>query len=237
MKNNKIKKALSITADILIYVFLVISLLFAVFSVSSKKDPNGVVKIFDYQIRTVLTNSMENNETEINSDYKIKSIPVNSLILIENVPEELEDREEWYSNLQKGDVLTFNYVYGNQMVITHRITEITKKSTGGYLIRLKGDNAISRSVPLEQIIDTSKEDSPNFIIGKVTGKSLFLGNLVMQLKNPLTMVLAIIAPCLIIIFYQAVKLWVMKLQEDIELKNKEIDELKKLLKEQEKSLA
>ncbi len=224
-----IKKAITILVDILVYAFLIASLVFAFFSLSAKKSDDGAVNVLNYQLRTVSTASMEEYEYTDVSEFDIKSIPVNSMVFIKLVPTEKEKANEWYKRLKIGDVLTFNYVYGRQIVITHRITNITEKSTGGYIIELSGDNQTERSTPSRQVIDTSLTDSPNHVIGKVTFQSLFLGNLVTYLSNPLTVALCIILPCLAIIFYQIFKIMYLKITDQLIEKEKEIELLKKQL--------
>jgi hypothetical protein len=101
------------------------------------------------------------------SGYRIKDIPIRSLIFVRMIPEDPDDAYEWYQNLQVGDVLTFRYVYTNQVTITHRITSITEKETRGFLIELAGDNKNAESDQLYQTIDTSIPNSTNYVIGKV----------------------------------------------------------------------
>ena len=112
------------------------------------------------------------------SGYRIKSIPVKSCIFVQVAPEDEEQKKEWYARLKVGDVLTFRYVYTRQETITHRIVSIEEKDSGGYIITLEGDNKNADSEQLRQTIDTSLTDSPNYIIGKVTGQSYFLGIIV-----------------------------------------------------------
>ena len=84
--------------------------------------------------------------------------------------------------------MTFKYVYARQETITHRITEITEKPAGGYVIKLEGDNKNSDTETLAQTIDTSLADSPNYVVGKVTGQSYVLGLLITALKSPVGLV-------------------------------------------------
>lgn len=224
-----IKKSISISVDILVYSFLIASLMFAIFSVTSKKSNNGAVKIFNYQLMTVKTGSMEKYKFTNVNEFDIKSIPVDSMIFIELTPNDIEKRNEWFNSLKVGDVLTFNYLYGKQITITHRIVSITEKGTGGHLIELAGDNRAEKSVPLTQVIDTSLIDSPNCVIGKVTYQSLVLGKIVTYLSNPLTVSLCILLPCFVIIFFQIFKIMYLKVQDELIEKEKEIEKLKEQL--------
>ena len=75
----------------------------------------------NHQIRIVTSESMEKGSKETNQ-YKIKSLPLKSMIIIEQVDNNHE--YEWYQSLKVGDVLTFKYVYIKQETITHRIINI-----------------------------------------------------------------------------------------------------------------
>lgn len=179
------------------------------------------------------------DETDV-SDFKIKSIPVNSVVLIDTVPEDKEKADEWYADLKVGDVLTFKYVYVRQEVITHRITAIEEKPTGGYIIHLEGDNKNSDSKTLTQVIDTSEENSPNYVIGRVTAKSYVFGMFIKILKHPAGIVCTVIIPALAIMFFEFYKISKLfgsekreKEKLERELKDQELDELRRRLKELE----
>lgn len=228
MKKKVIKNVLSVTLNIIIYFFLLISLLFAIFSILSQKDEDGAVNVFEYEVRTVITDSMEENEYTDVRAFDIKSIAVNSMIFISRVPSG-EDLNYWYSTIKIGDVLTFKYLYGKQITITHRVINITEKASGGYIIELAGDNRDSSYAYSSQIIDTSLADSPNYVIGKVVGQSIFLGKIVTYLSNQLTMILCVIMPCFGIIMYQIFKVMYSKVVEELCEKDEEIELLKKQL--------
>ncbi len=228
MKKKAIKNILSVTLNIIIYFFLLISLLFAIFSILSKKDEDGAVNIFGYEVRRVVTDSMEECEYTDVSAFDIKSIAVNSMIFIRRVPSG-EDLDYWYSSIKIGDVLTFKYLYGRQITITHRVINITKKANGGYIIELAGDNRDSSFAYSKQIIDTSLADSPDYVIGKVVGQSIFLGKIATYLSNQLTMFLCVIMPCFGIIMYQIFKIMYSKVVDELYKKEEEIKLLKKQL--------
>ncbi len=206
-KNHKLKKILKITGDVFLFIIVALAMFVLVVSVSAKKDIDGTATVFGTQLRFVQSSSMEKcKETDV-SAYKIKSIRVKSCVFIQTVPEDESKQNEWYSKLKVGDVLTFKYEYGHkQETITHRIVNIQKKETSGYIITLTGDNKTSESNLLSQTIDTSLADSPNYIIGKVTGQSYLLGLLVYALKTPVGIVCLIIIPCLIIIAFEVMRI-------------------------------
>lgn len=242
MKNEKVKKILKITGDVLLYVFLGICLVAVIVTISSRKSGDDAVSIFGMQMRLVLTGSMEKSEFTDVSNFEIKDIPTNSMVFIKEAPKDEAEAKEWYSKLKVGDVLTFMYTYGShQEPITHRITEITEKDDGsGYLIKLEGDNKNSEDGVLVQEIDTTLHQNQfNYVIGKVVGQSYILGLLLAFLKSPFGLILIIVVS-VIIIGYEIFKLIKManaekkeKEQQEKEAQQNELDMLKKRLAELE----
>ncbi len=236
LKNEALKKTLKITGDVLLYIIIAFALFVLVVSVTSKKDGDGTVTVFGKQLRFVQSDSMAECELTDISGYKIKSIPVKSCVFIEVVPENEQEKVEWYGNLKVGDVLTFKYVYTKQETITHRIVDIAENETGGYIITLEGDNKNSDSNLLRQTINTSLGNSPNYVIGKVTGQSYVLGLLVYALKTPVGIVCIVIIPCLIIIAFEIMRLVKVfgkdkkeKIKAEQERQANEIEELRRQL--------
>ncbi len=201
-KPSGIRKALRIILDVITGLFVVCAIFTLAISVVSKKDSDGTATIFGTQLRFVQSDSMAKCDQTDVSEYKIKSIPVKSCVFVEVMPEDETKKEEWLSDIEVGDVLTFKYVItSKQETITHRVVSIVDKDTGGYIITLEGDNKASDTGVLQQVIDTSKTDSPNYIIGKVVGQSYVLGVIIYAFKTPLGIALICIVPCLIIIIF------------------------------------
>ena len=195
-----IKKIFKILSDILLYCFIFLGLITIIITLSSKKDSDGATNIFNYQLRLVITDSMDKcSETNV-SKYKIKSIPKNSLVLIKKI------KDNDYKKIKEGDVLTFRYLYTEQVTITHRVKSIVEKDTGGYIIELVGDNKTGESELLVQTIDTSIEESPNYIIGEVVYTSIIIGFILNMLKSSLGIVFIIIIPSFIIILLEVIKI-------------------------------
>lgn len=206
LKNPIWKKIMNIAGNVLMYTLLAIALFILVITIVSKRDSDGAAMVFGYQLRFVKSDSMAECELTDVSEFDIKSIPVRSCIFVQVAPESEEELEKWYQSLQVGDVLTFKYVYTKQETITHRIVAIEAKETGGYLITLEGDNKNSESNLLQQVIDTSLVDSPNYIIGKVVGQNYLLGWFVYAFKTPIGLIGFIIVPCMIVIIFQVLRL-------------------------------
>ena len=242
MSNKKVKKVINILLNILLYLFIAVCIFSLAVTLFSKKDADGAAEIFGYQMRVITSDSMAECELTDVSAYDIKDIPIRSMVFVELVPEDESDANEWYSDLKVGDVLTFKYVYTHQVTITHRITSITEKDNGGYVIELAGDNKNSDSDQLYQIIDTSVPNNINYVVGKVSGTSFLLGFIVSLLKPPLGIIFIIIVPCLIIIALEILKIVSAytaerrkRDEEEKMKKDSELEELRRRLAELEEN--
>ena len=241
MDKSKIKKVSKIALDVLLYIFLAICI-FAVFvTVLSKRDSDGAAEVFGYQIRVVTSDSMSESEFTDVATYKIKDIPIRSMVFVKVMPDDPAEADEFYRSLKVGDVLTFRYVYTTQVTITHRITSITEKDTGGFIIELAGDNKNSEDGQLTQVIDTSIPNNTNYVIGKVTGQAYLLGLLMSFLMQPVGIILLIIVPCFIIILLEVLKIVKVlgadkkkREQEEKQNKDNELEELRRKLAELER---
>lgn len=240
MNKEMLKKIGKIAGNVVLYAFIVISLIGVLLTITAKKDADGTATIFGKQMRFVLSPSMEKCDQTDVSGFEIKDIPTKSVVFVEVVPDDAAEAEEWYSDLKVGDVLTFKYVYVTQETITHRITKIDAKETGGYLITLEGDNKGDETGALSQVIDTSEFASPNYIIGKVVGVNYPLGLFVNLLKEPLILICFVILPSVAIIIFEVVRLVGLfgaekkqKDQEEKEQQQNELDELRRRLAELE----
>lgn len=239
-KKSKIKKVSDVVQNVLLYSFLIICIAAVFLTVMSKKDIDGAAEVFGYQMRVVVSDSMAKCEHTDVSQYKIKDIPIRSMVFVEVIPEEDAAAQEWYRSLKVGDVLTFRYVYTTQVTITHRIVSINEKETGGFIIELAGDNTNSESGQLHQVIDTSIPNSTNYVIGRVTGQSYIFGLIMSLLMQPIFIVLVIILPCAIIILLEVIKIFKMfssekkqREQAEKEEKDNELEELRRKLAELE----
>lgn len=209
----KVKKAFSITLNVILYIFLAFSVFMLIFSLASR-GADGAVNLFGYEARMVVSSSMEKSENSVDvSGYEIQDLKVRTMVFIDKVPQDAEEARQWYSELKVGDVLTFKYVMGSsQEVITHRIIDIAPTKTG-YIIKLQGDNRSEGSTVSTQTIYTSSEDYPNqnamynFVLGKVVGNSNLLGFFVYSVRQPLGISFIIIIPCAIIIIWQIVRIF------------------------------
>ena len=205
MKSAKTKKMLSLSVNILVYLFLALAVVSLIVAIFSKSKGDGAVTIFGKQVRIVISDSMEKCDNVDVSAFDIKDIPVKSAVFIDTVPEDEEEAKAWFDAIEIGDVLTFKYLYTTQEVITHRV--VTKEAKeGGYLIGLEGDNQPDGSVVLRQTIDTSNTNSPNYILGKVTAVSYPIGLVIYTLTQPVGIAILIMLPCFVIIVLEILRI-------------------------------
>lgn len=191
---------------VILFCFLFVATAAVLITLFSEKNETGAVEVLGYQTLVVTSNSMEEcSQTDV-SKYEIKSIPKNAMVLVQLVPENEAEANLWYRGIKVGDVLTFRYYYAQQITITHRVTKITEKKTGGFIIELEGDNKNSDVDQLKQTIDTSDPTSMNYVIGKVKFTSNIAGLLLSALRSPVGLVLIIMVPCAIIIMMEVLKI-------------------------------
>ena len=242
MDKVKVKKVTGIVANVLVYLFLAICIFSVIITVFSKRSVDGAAEMFGYQMRIVTSDSMAACEDTDVSAYEIKDIPIRSMVFIETAPEDPVELDEWYGDLEVGDVLTFRYVYATQVTITHRISSITEKEPSGFIIELVGDNkgTSDSNGLLTQVIDTSIPNNTNYVIGKVTGQSYPTGVVVSFLAQPIAIILVIILPCAIIIILEVIRITRIlnegKRQiekEENQRKDNELEELRRRLAELE----
>lgn len=220
--------------NIIYYIFFVFFLLLAVLSVSSRITKG---KIGNTQFLVVASSSMDGEKQD---DYSIKTIPVKSLIAIDLVKEGKE--EDFYSQLKKGDVLTFNYVPLNNVTITHRIiSDPVKDSSGVYKFILRGD-----AVEESETQTVYSDGRTGEILGKVTYVSLPLGQIYYFISSKLGTMLLVVLPCSLIAIIEVCKIIRLvtddrnkkkeaKQQAEKDAKDKEIEELKRQLMEANKN--
>ncbi len=242
-KASKVKYVFGIVAKALSYVFFVVCLLVLALVIMMKKD-DGAANLFGRQLRIVESNSMESCEQTDVSGYKIKDIPVKSLVVIELVPSDAQKAQAWYGELKKGDVLTFRYFYARQETITHRLVENPVAIEGGYLLYLEGDNKNSDGATLTQTIDTSLTDSPNYVVGKVTSTHYAAGAALVALKSRVGIICLIILPTLLIMGIELYSLGVnvgkerrKQLENIARAQSEEIEELRARLEGVQRQLS
>lgn len=233
-KEKEKKSVLKIIGNIVVYILFFIIFVFACLSITTRVT-NG--KIGNSQFLVVISSSMDG---ESQDDYSIKTIPVKSLIKIDLVEQGKEN--QFYSSLKKGDVLTFNYLPLNNATITHRIIEEpTLLEDGTYKYVLKGD-AVNGEGNTQTLYSDGRSGE---IIGKVTYTSLFLGKIYFFSSSKLGTILLVVLPSTAICLFEIGKIiYIVSENKRIkqeaaqkelaDQKDKEIEDLKKLLEEKNK---
>lgn len=154
----------------------------------------GSLDFSDTDFKIVVTGSMDG---EPRDQYDIPTIPVGSLVFIQRVPTG-DASGEFYSSLEVGDVLTFDYTHPvsrEDMVVTHRIIAIDE-ADGVYTYTLKGDSiADDPTNGSVQVVTSLSGD----VIGKVTGVSPWLGKAVVFLSTWTGKFCLIVVPCLVLV--------------------------------------
>lgn len=229
MKNIKLSSLLKFLFYLFVYTLMALSILLLCFVIVSKKNQEKDVSIFGYQVRMVISESMDHStmsQEEISKipTGNIPSLPLKSMIFIQTIDE--KHPNEWYESLKVGDVITFKYVYMKQETITHRLID-KKKVEDGFILTFAGDNQSIQGEVAKQIIDTRETDSPNYVIGKVVYKNVFLGKLFYLFNQPIGIGCILILPSIIIIILEIMK--IMNAFHDIK-KNQQEDEINLLKK-------
>ena len=188
-KNNKewlttVKKAFHFITTVLMYsICLIMIIVFLVF----------VVNFIDKQYNL----KSGENKKDLFSAYTIVSPSMVPAINVLDVVVTM--RANSPEDLEKGDIITFNstdYRYSG-VLVTHRIFDIEKTSSGEYLFTTKGDN-------------NNTQDSSRISFDEIYGRVLFripkIGYIQYYLSSVLGWVAIIIVPAVIIIGYDIYKL-------------------------------
>ena len=189
MKKNKdwlttLKKILHFITTVLMYsICLIMIIVFLVF----------VVNFIDKQYNL----KSGKNKKDLFSAYTIVSPSMVPAINVLDVVVTMRVNNP--EDLEKGDIITFNstdYRYSG-VLVTHRIVNIEKTSSGEYLFTTKGDN-------------NNTQDSSRISFGEIYGRVLFripkIGYIQYYLSSILGWVAIIIVPAVMIIGYDIYKL-------------------------------
>ena len=189
MKKNKdwlttLKKILHFITTVLMYsICLIMIIVFLVF----------VVNFIDKQYNL----KSDKNKKDLFSAYTIVSPSMVPAINVLDVVVTMRVNNP--EDLKKGDIITFNstdYRYSG-VLVTHRIVNIEKTSSGEYLFTTKGDN-------------NNTQDSSRISFDEIYGRVLFripkIGYIQYYLSSILGWVAIIIVPAVMIIGYDIYKL-------------------------------
>ena len=125
-KGLKVLSGFSTTVLFLLFIFMLIAVI-------SSKASGGESNLFGYQLKTVLSGSME------------PTFMTGSVIAVKPINNP--------TNLKKGDIITFKK--DQQTLVTHRIIEVLDNKDS-VLYRTKGDN--NKSADLDQVLSQNVVD-------------------------------------------------------------------------------
>ncbi|WP_409252200.1 signal peptidase I SipW [Bacillus sp. SCS-153A] len=173
----KAKTLFKWTSRIVYTVFIIIMLL-ALYSVLSSRMSGGEPEIFGYQVKSVLSGSME------------PSIKTGSIIAIK--------KTEDPANYEVGDVLTFKSLDDPNTLITHRVVEIKTIDSQIHYVT-KGDNNDAN--------DSNPIPSSN-VVGKYVGFTVpFVGKAFSFYYTDAGKIVFLILPGIMLMSWAAITAW------------------------------
>ena len=208
---NRLKKIIKITMNISFYVVIISLILFAVANIRIKKE-NNIANIFGYGFLSVQSNSMYGDLDD--------SFEKGDMIFVKLLDETNKN------SLNVGDIVTY-YDLSIRAFNTHRIIEINLEAD--YIITQADYNPVSESA------NTSPDQPITFeqVIAVYDSHVSKLGTTLDYVQSPNGFAVVVILPVVIILFYEAFKLFknIMVLnREKIESKYKEdLDKTHELL--------
>lgn len=197
---SKVRKCLEWIFFSLFGVLFVTVLTFQIIGLATKKNNYGVPRFGNLQLNLVLTDSME-------PDYK-----VNTLLFVTKVD---------VSTLKVGNDVTFYYKPWSDMfanpIVTHRIRDIqvnenVEYGKGKYTITLGGINRNSKNArdisggETGDCLTQKQVVSEQYILGKVTGSSQFLGGVFNFVSSIWGLLILLIIPALYIMITSGIDL-------------------------------
>lgn len=221
---SKGKKAWNVISTVLVFALLAVAVSALCVSIAYRVQ-GQTLTVGGKQWRIVLTGSMEGEAED--------SIRTHSLITVRTVPEDEQEAREFFAELEVGDIITFydTSAGAQELVVTHRITEI-RQAGGSYAYVTKGDaNATHDAAAV----------LPSEVIGVVTGSNYAAGAFLYFLTSRTGIVVFLIVPAALIMIYEIFNIARMvsrdrqrKREREMEEKQREIDRLRKELKEMQK---
>lgn len=151
------------------YLYLLVVFLFLLLSFYLVDDRSIGFNHNSYKLFLANNSNLDSGNTK----YEINNISINSLVMYEEIPNGLSEKNLWYLLLEVGDILVLDY--GNKIVMKRII--FINKSTDEYYFTLDNDNS---DIKEKKLILSSNDN--NIVIGKVRGKKRILGN-ILAYKN------------------------------------------------------
>lgn len=183
------RKALKIASNILTYVLFVNLIVMAVLVVSSKAS-GGEPKVFGYQLKTVLSGSME------------PTFLTGSIIAVK--PLDLEEK----MSLVPEDIITFQTA--DDMLITHRVIDVVH-SGDHVLYETKGDN--NQTADLDLVLADN-------VVAKYSGFTIpFIGYFINFAQSKEGSAILLLVPGLLLLGYAGYTIFTTLRELEAKLKN------------------
>ena len=180
-KKQKTKKILSIIGNVLIWLFVIFSVIVTMLAFAAQSDADGVPSIGGNAILTVQTPSME-------PTFNVGDIIIGKKLSTEQA-----------ASLQVGDIITYKIDLdgdNKDELNSHRIVEVIKAENGGVSYRTKGDN--------NQLEDGYTVDSGR-VICKYDGTRIRkLGSVLNFLQQPTGFLVVIVIPLAIFFVFELI---------------------------------
>ena len=178
---SPIRKILSVAANIIVWIIVVVAALFVFMTLSSKQS--GVPNLFGFSPMNILSDSMKGDKKD--------NFDKGDLIIVKKFSDEEKN------NLKVGDIITFNEWGGTAMVLnTHRIIEV-KTYADHKMFVTKGDNS-----PVKDGDDKGIND----IYGKYVTKVSGFGKVLDFLKSTVGFLLCLVLPVFLFFVWRLIKL-------------------------------
>ncbi|UQD52105.1 signal peptidase I [Bacillus methanolicus] len=172
-----LKKTMKMISSIITFL-LFINLILMAFLVVSSKASGGEPQAFGYQLKTVLSGSME------------PTFKTGSIIIVK--PLDMKERTQ----LKKGDIITFKV--GPDKLITHRISSVNK-SGEHVLYETKGDN--NKRKDLDPVLSDN-------VVAKYSGFTIpYVGYFIDFSKSKEGSAILLIVPGILLLGYAGVSIY------------------------------
>ena len=152
------------------YLYFLVVFFFLSISLCLIRDRSISIDHNSYKLFLANNSNLNGN----NSNFEINKITINSLVMYEEIPNGLSEKNLWYLLLDVGDMLVLDY--DNKLVMKRII--FINKSNDEYYFTLDNDNS---DIKEKKLILSSNDN--NIIVGKVRGKKRIIGKIVALKKD------------------------------------------------------
>ena len=101
-KNNTAKRVFGIIFDLIFLAFTVFCVLTLGIRTMQKDSPNRVATVLNTSSFVLTNNYMEKNDKVDVSNYNIKNLNMDTLVIVNNIPEKEVSKSNWLKNVKQG---------------------------------------------------------------------------------------------------------------------------------------